>query len=259
MAAEFEVGYQSLWQWVNRYDDGAYTYDSTGSESGSGAVGESPGRASAGSVGAADGARSHDRLAALESENENLRLAIENLSESMRYLALAGRTPPTARAAVTAAVTAGPGVGDGFSDDSAGEVVVASGIAGRTTDTTGRYTLSGAGFDIVTDANVRAGGPGEMGSALDLFVSAIVSCALDSFRQGMGDQVNEAASVEIFARMERTSRSDDLGTLILECFIDGATDARVADLIEDFQRRCRIYRLVKDTLPIVFVPHAGVG
>ena len=141
-----------------------------------------------------------------------------------------------------------------------GRVTVASNVRGSMTNTRGRYAISGYNFELTSDGSVRSGGPGEEASALDLLVASLVSCALNAFRQDFVEEGHPDRQVEIFARVERRLDGDYLGTLILECFIDDA-DAKTADeLITEYKQRCRIYNALKDSLPVVFVPHtAGAG
>lgn len=63
--------------------------------------------------------------------------------------------------------------------------------------------------------------------------------------------------MEIFARVERRIEGDYLGTLILECFIDGVDIKTADELITEYKRRCRIYNALKDSLPVVFIPHTS--
>ena len=134
-------------------------------------------------------------------------------------------------------------------------VVVASNVHGRMTDVRGRYELGDAGFGIVSDGSLRSGGPGEEASALDLLVASLVSCALNAFRQDFVEEGQPDRRVEIFARVERRIDGDYLGTLIMECFIDGVDNRGADDLVEEYKKRCRIYNALKDSLPVVFVLH----
>lgn len=136
-------------------------------------------------------------------------------------------------------------------------VTVASNIRGGMTDVRGRYAISGSNFELTSDGSVRSGGPGEEASALDLLVASLVSCALNAFRQDFVEDGHPDRQVEIFARVERRVDGDYLGTLILECFIDGVDTTTADELVAEYKQRCRIYNALKDSLPVVFVPHAS--
>jgi len=136
-----------------------------------------------------------------------------------------------------------------------GRVTVVSDLHGRTTDVPGRFTLRGFGFELVSDGSVRSGGPGEAAGSMDLLVASLVSCALNAFRRDLLEHGEPERQVEIFARVERRSEGDYLGTLVMECFIDGA-DGETADrLVREFRKRCRIYNALKDSLPVVLIAH----
>lgn len=136
-------------------------------------------------------------------------------------------------------------------------VTVASNIHGAMTDVRGRYAISGSNFELTSDGSVRSGGPGEEASALDLLVASLVSCALNAFRQDFVEDGHPERHVEIFARVERRVDGDYLGTLILECFIDDVDTATADELVAEYKQRCRIYNALKDSLPVVFVPHTS--
>jgi hypothetical protein len=140
----------------------------------------------------------------------------------------------------------------GLGDDS---VIVASNVHGAMTAVRGRYLLSGTDFAIVADGSVRSGGPGQAASAVDLLVASLVSCALNAFRQDLVPPGRAERSVEIFARLERDLTDDALGTLILECFIAGDDGVTADELVAEFKSRCRIYAAVRESLPVVFIPH----
>ncbi|NNC12093.1 OsmC family protein [Planctomonas sp. JC2975] len=142
-----------------------------------------------------------------------------------------------------------------ISDPDDDRVIVASHVHGAMTDVRGRYVISGADFELVTDGSVRSGGRGEAASSLDLLVASLVSCALNAFRYDLVPPGRPERSVEIFARVERDLTADSLGTLILECFFDDVDSITAEDLVDQYKRRCRIYAAVKDSLPIVFIPH----
>ncbi|MGW1092695.1 OsmC family protein [Streptomyces sp. NPDC002596] len=137
------------------------------------------------------------------------------------------------------------------------KITVISNLHGQTTDVRGRYTISGPGFEIVSDGSVRSGGLGEEASSLDLLVASLVSCALNAFRHDFVESGQPERQVEIFARIERKVEGDYLGTLIMECFIDGADDVTADQLVAEYKKRCRIYNALKDSLPVVFVPHTS--
>lgn len=139
-----------------------------------------------------------------------------------------------------------------------GTVVVASNVQGRMTDVRGRYLIGvGGGFDVVSDGSVRSGGPGEAPSATDLLVASLVSCALNAFRQDFVEDGQPEREVEIFARMERRSGVDHLGTLIMECFIEGIDDRSAEMLVREYKKRCRMYNALRESLPIVLTVHTG--
>ncbi|QEO09448.1 OsmC family protein [Protaetiibacter larvae] len=134
-------------------------------------------------------------------------------------------------------------------------IVVASNMHGRMTDVRGRYQIGDGSFEITSDGSVRSGGLGEEASALDLLVASLVSCALNAFRQDFVSAGEPDREVEIFARVERRQDGDYLGTLIMECFIDGVDHRTADELVEEYKKRCRIYQALKDSLPVVFVLH----
>lgn len=136
-------------------------------------------------------------------------------------------------------------------------ITVVSNLHGQTTDVRGRYTIDGPGFEIVSDGSVRSGGPGEEASSLDLLVASLVSCALNAFRHDFIESGQPERQVEIFARIERKVDGDYLGTLIMECFIDGVDNLTADQLVAEYKKRCRIYNALKDSLPVVFVPHTS--
>ncbi|MEV8605468.1 OsmC family protein [Streptomyces griseoviridis] len=135
------------------------------------------------------------------------------------------------------------------------KVTVVSNLHGRTTEIQGRYTIAGTEFEIVSDGSVRSGGPGEQAGSLDLLVASLVSCALNAFRHDFLEGGQPARQVEIFARIERKIEGDYLGTLVMECFIDGVDHVTADELVAEYKKRCRIYNALKDSLPVVFVPH----
>ncbi|SDQ33469.1 OsmC family protein [Leucobacter chromiiresistens] len=137
------------------------------------------------------------------------------------------------------------------------DIVVASRLHGTFTDTRGRYTLAGDGFEITSDGSPLTGGPGEAASALDLLVASLVSCALNAFRQDLLKYGEADRNVEIFARVERRLGAKHLGSLVMECFIDTDESAPVDPerLVSEYKRRCRIYNALKDDLPVEFVIH----
>ncbi|MFF0224026.1 OsmC family protein [Streptomyces sp. NPDC004629] len=137
------------------------------------------------------------------------------------------------------------------------KTTVTSNLHGRTTDVRGRYSIGGPGFEILSDGSVRSGGPGEEASSLDLLVASLVSCALNAFRHDFVENGQPERQVEIFARIERKVEGDYLGTLIMECFIDGADNVTADELVAEYKKRCRIYNALKDSLPVVFVPHTS--
>ncbi|MGW4234083.1 hypothetical protein ACWEF9_33280 [Streptomyces sp. NPDC004980] len=59
--------------------------------------------------------------------------------------------------------------------------------------------------------------------------------------------------------MESPSKpaGDYLGTLIMECFIDGVDNVTADVLVTEYKKRCRIYNALKERLPVVFVPHVS--
>jgi uncharacterized OsmC-like protein len=136
-------------------------------------------------------------------------------------------------------------------------ITVVSNLHGQTTDVRGRYAIGGPGFEIVSDGSVRSGGPGEEASSLDLLVASLVSCALNAFRHDFVESGQPERQVEIFARIERKVEGDYLGTLIMECFIDGVDNLTADQLVAEYKKRCRIYNALKDSLPVVFVPHTS--
>ena len=139
------------------------------------------------------------------------------------------------------------------------DVIIASQVHGACTDTRGRYVLRGDDYEIVSDASPLSGGPGIAASTLDLLVASLVSCALNAFRQDLLGEDEADRDVEIFARVERGIDEKQLGTLVMECFIDTAGDASVdADrLVAEYKRRCRIYNALKNDLPVKFVLHGS--
>ncbi|MFF2324452.1 MULTISPECIES: OsmC family protein [unclassified Streptomyces] len=137
------------------------------------------------------------------------------------------------------------------------KTTVTSNLHGRTTDVRGRYVIGGPGFEIVSDGSVRSGGRGEEAGSLDLLVASLVSCALNAFRQDFVESGQPERQVEIFARIERKAAGDYLGTLIMECFIDGVDNITADVLVTEYKKRCRIYNALKESLPVVFVPHAS--
>ncbi|WP_427891871.1 hypothetical protein ACQHIV_04305 [Kribbella sp. GL6] len=104
---------------------------------------------------------------------------------------------------------------------------------------------------------MRSGGPGEEASSLDLLVTSLVSCALNALRHDFVESGQPEGQVEIFARIERKVEGDYLGTLIMECFIDGVDDLTADQLVAEYKKRCRIYNALKDSLPVVFVPQVA--
>ncbi|WP_159074248.1 OsmC family protein [Streptomyces dioscori] len=136
-------------------------------------------------------------------------------------------------------------------------MTVVSNLHGRTTDVRGRYAITGPGFEITSDGSVRSGGPGEEAGSLDLLVASLVSCALNAFRHDFVEGGQPERRVEIFARIERRTEGDYLGTLVMECFIDGVDHVTAAELVAEYKKRCRIYNALKDSLPVVFVPHTS--
>ncbi|MFE7074157.1 OsmC family protein [Streptomyces sp. NPDC057620] len=136
-------------------------------------------------------------------------------------------------------------------------MTVVSNLHGRTTEVRGRYAIAGPGFEIASDGSVRSGGPGEEASSLDLLVASLVSCALNAFRHDFVEGGQPERRVEIFARIERRVEGDYLGTLIMECFIDGVDHVTADELVAEYKKRCRIYNALKDSLPVVFVPHTS--
>lgn len=136
-------------------------------------------------------------------------------------------------------------------------VSIVSTVHGRMTDVRGRYNLTGPGFELLSDGSVRSGGPGEAASSLDLLVASLVSCALNAFRQDFLHEGEPDRTVEIFARVERRVEGDYLGTLIMECFIDSVDHVTADELVKEYKARCRIYNALKDSLPVVFIPHTS--
>lgn len=139
------------------------------------------------------------------------------------------------------------------------DIIIASHVHGVCTETRGRYVLRGDDYEIISDASPLSGGPGEAASTLDLLVASLVSCALNAFRQDLLGDDEADRNVEIFARVERGIDEQQLGTLVMECFIDTADDASVnADLlVAEYKRRCRIYNALKHALPVRFVLHGS--
>lgn len=138
-------------------------------------------------------------------------------------------------------------------------IIIASNIHGSMTAVRGRYLLQGEGFELLSDGSRRSGGPGVEAGALDLLVSSLVSCALNAFRSDFLEAGTPDRQVEIFARVERDFAEDSLGTVVMECFIEQEDSVEPAQLVEEFTRRCRIYRALRGSLSVQFVMHPVDG
>ena len=135
-------------------------------------------------------------------------------------------------------------------------VLVASTLHGRMTDVPGRYRIGADGFELLADGPVRSGGRGEAAGAVDLLVASLVVSALNAFRRDLLPEGAPDRRAEIFARVERELDERGLGTLVMECLVEGV-DADLAErLVDEYQRRSRIYRAVRTDFPVVLVVHA---
>jgi len=139
----------------------------------------------------------------------------------------------------------------------AAATTIVSSLEGRTTPVRGRFVLSGPSFQLVTDGSVASGAPGQAIGSLDLLVASLVSCGLNVLRGG-GDAENElipGREVEIYARVEREEDSESLGELVLEIFIEGASESEAHGYVADYRENCLIYAAVSHVIPIRFVVH----
>jgi len=135
-------------------------------------------------------------------------------------------------------------------------LVTVSTLDGETTHVDGRFVLSGPGYQLVADGSLRGGGPGAAIGSADLLLASLVTCALNTLRKPEHEG-EPSRRVQCFGRIERRESEDGLGTAILEVFVEGVDDRDAALLVQRYKERCRVYRAIKDSLPVTFIVHGA--
>lgn len=132
-------------------------------------------------------------------------------------------------------------------------------LEGQTTGIDGRFLINGPSYQLLADASLRGGGPGEAIGPLDLLVASLIACALNVFRKNDLDDADEPSRrVECFARVERSDGDDEadrLGTLTLEIFVDGASRTQALELVEVYKENCRVFGALRQSLDVDFIVH----
>jgi organic hydroperoxide reductase OsmC/OhrA len=128
--------------------------------------------------------------------------------------------------------------------------IVETRLEAATTAVPGRFIVSGAQFQLVTDAAASFGGPGTAASANDLLVAALLTCAINIFRGSTEPDLPTPRTVVAQARLWRTSDDPGLGRLDLDLQVGGVDQAGAERLIAAYAQTCRVYKTLRSVIPI---------
>ncbi|WP_229054706.1 hypothetical protein [Aeromicrobium sp. Leaf350] len=135
-----------------------------------------------------------------------------------------------------------------------------SAVTGCTTDVRGRFTLSGASFQMLADGSVATGGPGRAPGPLDLLVSALVTNMLNVLRGGGDLDLDEVETRAVQVRARATRYMPDrlkAGHLLVEVVIDELDALDTEVLLEQYRAGCRVLPAIETVLDVTIRPVAA--